>query len=143
MPITSFDKQNLKTIRADLDAALKAVETKHGMKLSIGNIRFQANTFRTTLTSLIGEAATADASVNSREVKWRGEYMINARYLFADTVSLEGRLPKLDTKLTYNGDEYTIVGARPRAAMSIVLKKVRGGKFIALSPKHVMSLIEG
>ena len=146
MPITSFDKQNLKTIRADLDAALKAVETKHGMKLSIGNIRFQANTFRTTLTSLIGETATADASVNSRDErapKWRREYMINARYLFADTVSLEGRLPKLDTKLTYNEDEYTIVGARPRAAMSIVLKKVRGGNFIALSPKHVMSLIEG
>lgn len=144
MPIASFDKQNLKTIRADLDAALKSVEDKHGMKLSIGNIRFQSNSFKTSLTALLGEAATASSEdSNSRQPKWRREYLMNARYLFDDTVFLEGRLPKLDTKLTYNDAEYTIVGARPRAANSIVLKKVHGGKFIALSPKHVLMLIEG
>jgi len=57
MTITSFDKQNLKQIRADIDAALKAVEDKYGMKVSLGSIRFDANTFSGKLTAAVGKAA--------------------------------------------------------------------------------------
>lgn len=44
-----FNKANLKTIRVDIDAALAAVESKHGVKFSLGNIRYSTNDFRCKL----------------------------------------------------------------------------------------------
>jgi len=41
-----FNKSNLKSIRADIDAALKAVEKKHGVSFNLGNIRYSDNDFR-------------------------------------------------------------------------------------------------
>lgn len=38
--IKSFDRGNLPTVRADIEAALAQVAQKHGIKLGIGNIQF-------------------------------------------------------------------------------------------------------
>ena len=141
MPITSFDTTNLKIVRADLDAALKSVAEKHGMKLSVGNIKYSSDNFKVSLIGLIGEAAGASDDTG-REVKWRREYLRQAIYLFNELDHLEGKVPNLDTKLTFRGAEYTIVGARPRAANPIVLKKVLGGKLIAVSTADVMSALK-
>jgi hypothetical protein len=129
MPITSFDKSNLKNIRADIDSALKAVETKYGMKLSLGNIRFTQNDFKTSLTALVGEAASSAAD-NSREVKWRSDYLRNS-YMFT------GDAPKLDTELTMRGRKFIIVGMRPKANDPLVLKDVVRDKFIVASISEV------
>jgi len=123
----SFNKQNLKTIRADINAALKAVETKHNMKLSIGNIRFHAEEFRTTLTAATGEAATKEAP--SSETKWRAAFMRN---LFIGVSQTD-----LDKEITLRGKKYTIVGARPKAQAPLVLKEVLTGKYIAASELEV------
>lgn len=43
MTIQNFDRQNLKQLRADMDAALAAVQAKHGITISLGNMRFSAD----------------------------------------------------------------------------------------------------
>ena len=48
-----FEKSNVAAVRADLSAAFAAVEKKHGIKLSFGTIRFDANSFRSTLSATI------------------------------------------------------------------------------------------
>jgi len=50
--MTNFDNANLKSLRIDIDAALREVASKHGIKLSIGNISFSADRFTTRLTGL-------------------------------------------------------------------------------------------
>jgi hypothetical protein len=47
--MTAINKSTLPSIRAEINAALAAVGSKHGLVLSIGNIRFTADSFRTTL----------------------------------------------------------------------------------------------
>lgn len=43
MTIQNFDRQNLKQLRADMDAALAAVSAKHGVSISMGNMRFSSD----------------------------------------------------------------------------------------------------
>lgn len=43
MTIQNFDRQNLKQLRADMDAALAAVQAKHGITISMGSMRFSAD----------------------------------------------------------------------------------------------------
>ncbi len=43
MTIQNFDRQNLKQLRADMDAALAAVQAKHGITITMGSMRFSAD----------------------------------------------------------------------------------------------------
>ena len=52
----SFTRQNLGDVRAEIDKALIEVGNKLGIDLTIGNIRFDAGTFRTTLSASVREA---------------------------------------------------------------------------------------
>lgn len=61
MTIQNFDRQNLKQLRADMDAALAAVQAKHGITITMGSMRFsadrvtckvEANTMIDTATSM-------------------------------------------------------------------------------------------
>lgn len=61
--LARFDKQNLRVIRADMDAAFASVAAKHGISLSIGNIRFTADQFTTKLTSQVASPAGTRAGV--------------------------------------------------------------------------------
>jgi hypothetical protein len=60
-----FNKSNLKTIRADVAAALAAVESKHDVKFSLGNIRFSDNDFRCKLECF--SAATGNSTDIDRQ----------------------------------------------------------------------------
>ncbi len=57
----TFNKANLGTIRADVAAALAAVESKHGVKFSLGNIRYSTNDFRCKFECV----STSDSSGNA------------------------------------------------------------------------------
>jgi hypothetical protein len=57
--ITAFDSSNLKTLRADLDAALAVIAEKHGITLEIGRIGFSAGEFRAQMTGKV-EAIAAE-----------------------------------------------------------------------------------
>lgn len=66
--MTTFTKTNLRDIRKDLNEALKIVEQKHGITLSIGNIRFTESTFRCKIeaqansTAVIAESSGVASS---------------------------------------------------------------------------------
>lgn len=50
--MTNFDNQSLKTLRGDIDAALKQIASKHGINLSIGTISYSGEKFTTRITGL-------------------------------------------------------------------------------------------
>lgn len=98
-----FNKSNLKTMRHDILDALEAVEKKHGVRFSLGNITFSANDFRTRLECL----STADASGNSVD---------------PDKVKFEKTAYRVGVKkdaygktFTSNGKTFRITGVNPRA----------------------------
>jgi len=49
--MTAINKDTLKQIRADLNAALKTVTAKHGIDFNLGIIRFTASEFRCKLNA--------------------------------------------------------------------------------------------
>lgn len=123
MSINSFDKDNLKNIRVDINTALKAVETKYGIKLDLGNIRFQADSFHVKLSGSIGEAAEA---TEDSEVKWRRAFVNN---FWSASLGKED----LGKEVFLMGKKYILVGARPKARNPIVLKNPQSEKYIAAS----------
>ena len=46
MKITSFDRQNLKILRIEMDAALKTIGDKYGIMIRLGNISFLSESFK-------------------------------------------------------------------------------------------------
>jgi hypothetical protein len=60
--MATITKTQLAQVRADLNAALAMVATKHGIDFAIGTIRFNADTMRTTLSGVArGAAGTSTA----------------------------------------------------------------------------------
>lgn len=71
-----FNKTNLPLIRKDIDAALAEVAKKHGINLSIGNIRFTADSFRTTLNATAKVAASNAPAVPEEMLALMGYGMV-------------------------------------------------------------------
>lgn len=89
--IKQFDKANLKTLREDIDAALAQVAEKHGISLSIKNIRFDAANFRTQLEGATkgptGEVINGDlATLREHGKFWLGD-AFDANRAYRDPIS--------------------------------------------------------
>ena len=61
MNIVKFDKRNLDTVRKAIVKALKPVGESLGLTLDIGNISYQADSFKTPLTVKVGTDPKAHA----------------------------------------------------------------------------------
>lgn len=134
MTIKTFDKQNLKTLREDITNALAQVEKKHGIRLSLGNIRFNANTFGAKL-----EAMTIDASAPQVEgnVKWQKQFKQNAVFY--------GLSPDdLGKEFEYAGSKFTIAGAMSGKArgQEIIVKKDGSDKFQRMDAEVVKLMLK-
>ena len=70
MAVTEFNRENLKSIRADIDAALAAVATKHGIKLSLGNISFSGLEFRSKVEAKVLTTVQNGVAVDSAKVRF-------------------------------------------------------------------------
>lgn len=106
--ITSFDRSNLRTVRADLDAALAAVTTKHGITFIVGNMRFTPGDFKATLTA----HASTTASIGSTDELPTGAEQV----VFANLAVRFGVKPTdYNRALTIRGKAYRLVGIRPQA----------------------------
>ena len=99
----TLNKANLKIIRADIDAALAAVEKKHGGKFSLGNIRYSTNDFRCKLEFVSTSDASGNA-VNPDEINFK-------RDAFLVGVSKDA----FGKSFTSRGKKYTITGINTRA----------------------------
>lgn len=98
-----FNKSNLKTIRADVAAALAAVESKHDVKFSLGNIRFSDNDFRCKLECVSATNSSGNA-VNIDRQKFESKC-----WMFGVPKTSFGKTFKSGRKT------YTITGINSRA----------------------------
>ena len=122
--ITQFNRTNLKTIRAEIDAALAGVLAKHGLTADLGNIRFGTTDFRCKLNvevaSTTGPAAVADTtSANERKFKTHA-------WKFGLTGDEFGKTFKS------RGTSFTIIEINPRAKRGgypVIAKNARGTEY--------------
>jgi hypothetical protein len=87
--INSFDKTNLKQLRAEFQAALDAVAAKHGLVAGLGNIRFDANKFGVKLEVRTKTPATASVVSNTNTVEF-------------EALKNQWRVPGIDVTKTYS-----------------------------------------
>jgi hypothetical protein len=114
--IKQFDRNNLKVLRADIDAALKAVGEKHGIVLTCGNASFLPTT-----ATLKVECATkaADGQIVTREAEDFKRY-----------AAMIGMQPSdLGKTFRQNGKTFKIEGYNSKArTMPIIAKDVASGR---------------
>ena len=72
MNISQFDKQNIKALRVDIDAALKAVGTKYGIVLQAGRCKFMP---KSAAFNLEASTISSDGDVITRELETLKHYM--------------------------------------------------------------------
>ena len=118
-PITQFTKANCRFLREELDAALKDVGDRLGIKLRAGNIRFDSNTAKIAVEASV---RTATGEVVSRHAA-----------PFKQLCALYGFKPEdLGRRLVLQGREHKLTGLRPRAArMPMVITRDDGKVFHA------------
>lgn len=96
-----FTKPNLTTLRVDIDAALKAVGEKHGLKLHAAGAKFGATA---------AEFKLVVASVASN-----GVVLTQERQNFSAYASMYGLKPELlDRSFSWGGKTFKIVGINPK-----------------------------
>lgn len=124
--ITSFTRESLKLLRADIDAALAQVAAKHGIALASARCTFSSDNFK-----LAVEGATKQASgeVNTPEAA-----SFNAMAAFYRL-----KPENLGASVRIEGEEYRISGLRPNAKKRpICLTRVRDGQRIVASAECVV-----
>ena len=127
MKIKTFDKDNIKLIRASLDSHLAAVESEFGIKLDVGTIRFAGNTFSAKISATVGAASQVEGNV-----KWAIAFQRQA-FMYG--------LKKEDLGKTFiwGGKNCQIVGAMgPKAHRAQIICKQEGSKtFLRLDADSV------
>ena len=110
-----LDRNTVKLISSDIEKALKEVELKYNVEIKRGNASFSSDNMVLKLNvSTIGN----DGSVMTKEATDFNTYA-SIRY---------GITKSLGDIVNYMGNEYKIVGLKPRSKKyPIILEKVNGG----------------
>lgn len=130
MTISKFDKPTLRSLREDVDQALRAVAEKHGITLSLGSIKFDATSFTGQLKATVLNPATGVVPTEERE------FHAYAR-MFGFEPSDYRRVVRID------GVEYRMIGFKTRAPRRpVVLERVHGpGGGVVCSPEYVQAFL--
>lgn len=135
--IKAFDKQNLKALRADIDAAFEAISKKHGVNLSMGTIRYAPSSNQATakLTMIaMGDASTATDPRAAAAAKAQAEFKI-----FASSFGLKPE--QYGATFTFGRDTYKLVALNPRASKNPIHgTNVRTGKTYIFRESAIVSL---
>ncbi len=128
MDITSFDKQNLKNLRQDINDALKSVATKHGINLGIGNITYDigGQRFTTRITATIQKQITNSVTQSTSSM----DDVIFIPYGF-----------KVGDTFRHNTKILKVVGYNPRKPKNCVNLEDQNGKKFGASIEFVKSKI--
>lgn len=112
--VTTFNRQNIRQINAEMEAALKAIANKYGVEVNLGSIRFTGANF----TTKIQVATVAEGGITmSKEATDFNRYK-----------TILGINMELGNEFERNGNTYTIVGLKPRSKKYPVLAKCSDGK---------------
>ena len=107
--INQFDRQTLRALRVDLDAAMATIASKYGIQLSAGNISFTSETATIKVAAGIiknGTVVTAEAKAFNQYKRLVGLEAFNV----GDAIQIQGK-------------EYTIKGYKPRSMAAVVIER--------------------
>jgi hypothetical protein len=122
--MTKFDNVVLGNIRTDINAALAAVAKKYKIDLGIGKISYTAETFTTKLTAVSANGIKHDDDGD----KLPGSPALRAAFT-TNAVYLGFKASDLGSRVMFQGEEFTLVGARMKAKAKLVVAK--DGKMFA------------
>ena len=135
--IKTFDSQNLKELRKDIDAALASVKAKHGVSLSLGNISYDPTIGRATTKMtmfVVGDGAAATDPRAVAEAKRIAEFKVAAE-------SYGLKVEQLGATFTYGRDTYKLAGLNTKARKRPVLgTSLRDGKTYVFPEEVIRSL---
>lgn len=136
--MANFTRSNLPQIRADIDAALKAVAAKHGIDFTLGRIVFSDSEFRGKLTGVARSAVPAAAGVSPvAPVKPEMLALVKNTWLFGKTfdITKEYKHPTLGT--------VKVVGYNSKARQyPVIIAQVGTGKRYKTSLTMAKSFID-
>ena len=125
--MTTLTKQKMQALRTDLEVALKAVGEEHGLDLGIGNITFDATTFRTKLTGQLDDLPVEQTKIGKAFRTYAPSFGISA--------SLLGRTVWIDDK------PMTVFGWNEGAPKKPVMLECQlTGKQYRATPSHLKAL---
>jgi hypothetical protein len=107
----------LKSLRADIDAALKAVAAKHGVTLTTGRCSYAD----THATFKLEVATTSGDGSGNTMTKQAADFLTYAPLRNWDASLLFKEIP-------FQGGTATVIGAYPRRKMPIVVRSSKDGK---------------
>ena len=113
--ITTFDNNNLKGLRVEMDLALRAISNKYGITIKTGNASFSGNecTFKVKLNT-----TGADGTAITKEAK--------AWDIYKGIHGLDHL--NIGDKITIQGSPYILTGYNSRARKAPINFKTRSGK---------------
>ena len=108
--INQFDRQTLRALRVDLDAAMASIATKYGIQLNAGNISYTAETATIKVQAGVinksGQVVTKDAQAFNKYKRLVGLGNLNV----GDVINIQGK-------------EYTISGYKPRSKNAVIVQR--------------------
>jgi hypothetical protein len=121
MTITKFDRSNLAILQADIEAALKAVGEKHGVKIGAGSGKFSATNFSLKVECFVAGAGTGDDDASVRLDKFAEAFKRYQPLYFSDLT--------MEAVYQIGTAKYKIVGYNSRAReYPFLLKDQASGK---------------
>ena len=108
--INQFDRQTLRALRVDLDAAMASIASKYGIQLNAGNISYTAETatikVQAGVISKSGQVMTKEAQAFNQYKRLVGLGNLN----IGDAINIQGK-------------EYTISGYKPRSKNAVIVQR--------------------
>jgi len=112
--VTAFNRQNIRQINSELEAALKQVAEKYGLEVKLGSTRFTGDNF----TTKVQVATVAEGGITmSKEATDFNRYK-----------TILGINMDLGQEFQRSGKTFTIVGLKPRSKKYPILAKCSDGK---------------
>jgi hypothetical protein len=112
--VTTFNRQNIRQINAEMEAALTAIANKYGVDVKLGNTRFTGDNFTTKVqVATVGESGIT----MSKEATDFDRYK-----------TILGIKMDLGQEFQRNGKTYKIIGLKPRSKKYPVLAECSDGK---------------
>ena len=131
-----INKNVLEQLREDMTSAFSSVEKKFGIKLSIENIRFNAQEFSAKLSGMVIEKGSE--GISAEEIKYKKDLEKCGNWFFIHT---KLSMKDYGTVFTVRDKNYTFIGiATKRRKFPIVGKGVDGK--LTLFTEDVLSKIK-
>jgi len=117
-----IDKAMLQNFRQDFAEAVKDLESKYGLVIELGNIKYSATSFEAKMSCKEGESKD---DVNAQEFKkYCHMYGLNE--------------DDYDRRFTFKGEDYVIIGIRPsKRTYPIICQQVSTGQSYSFTPDTV------